>query len=176
MFYALLADFPECISRTKRESIRWAGCSIQKLRHQSSGGSRYPVHMEGRESCLNIAFCPQKQGALNGSRLVQWFWGFGELLKIPMPKSLPGPFYSEPLGARHQLQHFLKLLREGNMWSFPGGSVVKNLPAKAEDAGSIPGSHLYICTWLLGKTISLTIWTLLINWCLCFLICCLGLS
>ena len=25
-------------------------------------------------------------------------------------------------------------------WAFPGGSVVKNLPAKAEDAGSVPGS------------------------------------
>ena len=25
------------------------------------------------------------------------------------------------------------------IWGFPGGSVVKNLPANAEDAGSIPG-------------------------------------
>ena len=24
-------------------------------------------------------------------------------------------------------------------WGFPGGSMVKNLPANAEDAGSIPG-------------------------------------
>ena len=38
--------------------------------------------------------------------------------------------------------------------------VVKNPPAKAEDAGSIPGSHLYMTP---GKTIALTIWTLLIN-------------
>ena len=173
MFYAWLADFPEHISRTKRESIRWAGCSVQKLRHQSSGGSRDPVHMGGRKSCLIIAFCPQKQGALNGSLLVQWFSDFGELLKIPMPKSLPRPVYSEPLGERHQLQHFLKRPREANMWSFPGGSVIKNPPAKAEDAGSIPGSHLYMTP---GKTIALTIWTLLINRCLCFLICCLGLS
>ena len=27
-----------------------------------------------------------------------------------------------------------------NLSAFPGGSVVKNLPAKAGDAGSIPGS------------------------------------
>ena len=26
------------------------------------------------------------------------------------------------------------------IWGFPGGSVVKNLPAKAGNAGSIPGS------------------------------------
>ena len=26
------------------------------------------------------------------------------------------------------------------LWSFPGSSVVKNLPANAEDLGSIPGS------------------------------------
>ena len=26
------------------------------------------------------------------------------------------------------------------LWGFPGGSVVKNLPAKAEDLGLIPGS------------------------------------
>ena len=25
------------------------------------------------------------------------------------------------------------------IWGFPGGSVVKNLPANAEDAGIIPG-------------------------------------
>ena len=28
-------------------------------------------------------------------------------------------------------------------WGFPGGSVVKNQPAKAGDAGSIPGSGIY---------------------------------
>ena len=27
-----------------------------------------------------------------------------------------------------------------NSWGFPGGSVVKNLPANAGDTGSIPGS------------------------------------
>ena len=40
------------------------------------------------------------------------------------------------------------------------GSVVKNPPAKAEDAVSIPESHLYVTT---GKTIALTIWTLLVK-------------
>jgi len=34
-------------------------------------------------------------------------------------------------------------------------------------------SHPYMTT---GKTIALTILTLLVKWCLCFLICCLGLS
>ena len=34
-------------------------------------------------------------------------------------------------------------------------------------------SHSYMAT---GKAIALTIWTLLANWCLCFLICCLGSS
>ena len=34
-------------------------------------------------------------------------------------------------------------------------------------------SHSYMAT---GKTIALTIWTLMANWCLCFLICCLGSS
>ena len=34
-------------------------------------------------------------------------------------------------------------------------------------------SHLYMTT---GKTIDLTIWTFVAKWCLCFLICCLGLS
>ena len=34
-------------------------------------------------------------------------------------------------------------------------------------------SHLYMTT---GKTIALTRWTSLAKWCLCFLICCLGLS
>ena len=34
-------------------------------------------------------------------------------------------------------------------------------------------SHSYMTT---GETIALTIWTLLAKWCLCFLICCLGLS
>ena len=28
----------------------------------------------------------------------------------------------------------------GNVWGFPGGSVVKNLPANAGDTGSIHGS------------------------------------
>ena len=32
------------------------------------------------------------------------------------------------------------LLQIGLNKSFPGGSVVKNLPANAEDSGSIPGS------------------------------------
>ena len=27
-----------------------------------------------------------------------------------------------------------------HIWGFPGGSVVKNLPVKAGDTGSIPGS------------------------------------
>ena len=30
--------------------------------------------------------------------------------------------------------------KELSNWGFPGGMVVKNLPANAEDAGSIPGS------------------------------------
>ena len=34
-------------------------------------------------------------------------------------------------------------------------------------------SHPYMTT---GKTIDLTIWTFVAKWCLCFLICCLGLS
>ena len=34
-------------------------------------------------------------------------------------------------------------------------------------------SHPYMTT---GKTIALTIWALLAKWCLCFLMCCLGLS
>ena len=34
-------------------------------------------------------------------------------------------------------------------------------------------SHLYMTS---GKTITLTIWTFLAKWCLCFSICCLGLS
>ena len=34
-------------------------------------------------------------------------------------------------------------------------------------------SHPYMTT---GKTIALTRWTLLTKWCLCFLMCCLGLS
>ena len=33
----------------------------------------------------------------------------------------------------------LKFVRIVIFWGFPGGSVVKNLPAKAGDAGSIPG-------------------------------------
>ena len=33
--------------------------------------------------------------------------------------------------------------------------------------------HPYRTTW---KTIDLTVWTFLVKWCLCFLICCLGLS
>ena len=37
-------------------------------------------------------------------------------------------------------------------------------------------SNSHICTWLLKKTIALTLWNLGANWCLCFLICCLGLS
>ena len=42
---------------------------------------------------------------------------------------------------------------------FPGGSVVKNLPAKARDAGSIPGSgrsprggHASILAWRIPWT------------------------
>ena len=51
------------------------------------------------------------------------------------------------------------------LWSFPGGSVVKNLPASAgdaRDAGSIPGSgnpleqematHSSILTWRIPGT------------------------
>ena len=30
-------------------------------------------------------------------------------------------------------------LRDTNYWDFPGGAVVKNLPANAGDTGSIPG-------------------------------------
>ena len=29
---------------------------------------------------------------------------------------------------------------QSEIWGFPGGSVVKNLPANAEDVGSVPGS------------------------------------
>ena len=29
------------------------------------------------------------------------------------------------------------------IWDFPGGSVVKNLPANAGDVGSIPGSERF---------------------------------
>ena len=42
---------------------------------------------------------------------------------------------------RHQLENHFKELRVG----FPGGTVVKNLPANAGDTGSIPGpggSHM----------------------------------
>ena len=40
-------------------------------------------------------------------------------------------------------------------------------------------SNSHIHTWLLkkkNKNIALTIWTFVAKWCLCFLICCLGLS
>ena len=32
-------------------------------------------------------------------------------------------------------------------WSFPGGSVVKNLPANAGDMGLIPGLEIFHMPW-----------------------------
>ena len=32
-------------------------------------------------------------------------------------------------------------INKGNIWGFPGGAVVKTLPADARDAGLIPGSR-----------------------------------
>ena len=37
-------------------------------------------------------------------------------------------------------QHLISELVKPVGWGFPGGSVVKNLPANARDVGSIPGS------------------------------------
>ena len=47
-------------------------------------------------------------------------------------------------------QHFSSLdwILKNNFWGFPGGTVVKNLPANAGDTGSIPGpgrSHMPWC-------------------------------
>jgi len=48
--------------------------------------------------------------------------------------------------AREYVPEKLVLLLESiDIWGFPGGSVVKNLPASVGDAGSIPdlrGSHI----------------------------------
>ena len=36
-------------------------------------------------------------------------------------------------------QHLISELVKPVGWDFPGGSVVKNLPANARDVGSVPG-------------------------------------
>ena len=41
--------------------------------------------------------------------------------------------------------HTFLYIKSKNFWDFPGGAVVKNQPANAEDTGSIPGlgrSHM----------------------------------
>ena len=73
-----------------------------------------------------------------------------------------------PLG----LTGLISLLSKGLSRVLPNTRVQKH-----QFFGSQPSlgqlSHPYITT---GKTIVLTIWTLLAKWCLCFLIRCLGLS
>ena len=56
------------------------------------------------------------------------------------------------LWAQSWLKHSIpqKLFLKAQAWGFPGGSVVKNLPANAGDTGLIPGlgrSHLLRSNW-----------------------------
>ena len=56
----------------------------------SRGGRSLQVCVPGRwKYSLFMASCPQKQEVLNDSLKVHWCTGFGELLKIPMPKPPP---------------------------------------------------------------------------------------
>ena len=41
-----------------------------------------------------------------------------------------------------------KALQEQNKWDFPGGAVVKNLPANAGDTGLIPGPGRSHMPWI----------------------------
>ena len=41
--------------------------------------------------------------------------------------------------ARTAILEMKNVILKLNRWGFPGGTVVKNLPANAEDKGSIPG-------------------------------------
>ena len=51
-----------------------------------------------------------------------------------------------------------------NIWDFPGGAVVENLPANAGDTGSSPGlggSHMPRSDWARGpQLLSLRVWSL----------------
>ena len=51
-----------------------------------------------------------------------------------------------------------------NIWGFPGGAVVENLPANAEDTGSSPGpgrSHMPRSNWAREpQLLSLRVWSL----------------
>ena len=48
------------------------------------------------------------------------------------------------------MQYFVRIRGKNlkkNLQDFPGGSVVKNLPASAEDTGSIPGLGRFRMMW-----------------------------
>ena len=72
------------------------------------------------------------------TREVSW----GPLLEMPREESGVGlPLHSPEWSVTHSLATADK----NCLWDFPGGAVVKNLPANAGDMGSLPGpgrSHM----------------------------------
>ena len=72
-----------------------------------------------------------------------------------------------------RIQWFDLLQRKGLSTVFSNTTVQKN-----QFFGTQPSlwSNSHICTWLLEKTLLWLYGPLLAKWCLCFLICCLGLS
>ena len=61
--------------------------------------------------------------------------------QLPTPVFWPGEFYGlySPLGGKESDTNE-KFSLTSLSGGFPGGSVVKNLPANAGDTGSVPGS------------------------------------
>ena len=67
--------------------------------------------------------------------LMQWTGNWANFRRWREKGGLCRPQGQKELNMTGQLNS-----NKGNIWGFPGGAMVKNLPADARDAGLIPGS------------------------------------
>ena len=121
---------------------------------------------------LFVPFSCLQSFPASGSFPVSWLFASGDQSigaldsASVLPVNIQGWF---PL----RLTDLISLLSKGLSRAFFNTTVQKHQIFNAQPS---LWSNSHICTWLLEKTIALTIWTMLGKWCVCFLILYLDLS
>ena len=113
-------------------------------------------------SVVSFSSCPQSFPALGSFQMCQLFASDGQN---------PCFQYSGLISSRMDWLDLLAV--QGTLKSLLQHCSLKASVLRCSAFFTVQLSHPYMTT---GKTIALTIWTFDSKWCLCFLICCLGLS
>ena len=142
-----------------REMVLLSSCPLNRWYHPTMSSS-----------ATLFSFCLQSFPA-SGSFLVSWVFSSGcqstgasvsaSVISMSMQSWLSFKIDCFDLA----VQETLKSLLRHHIWKHQFFSVQPSL-----------WTNTHIPTWLLEKTRALTTWTLLAKCCLCYLICCLGLS